>query len=49
MGKYKNEEWKKIDHADTVKDMDYLESEYKLALGQGWMFKRVTEKDLTYA
>lgn len=43
MGKYKNREWEKIDQTETNKDMDYLEGEYKLAFGQGWMFKRIEE------
>ena len=46
IGKYKMNEWKEIDHAETKDDMDYLEGEYKLTMGQGWMFKRVIEKDI---
>jgi hypothetical protein len=45
MGKYKNEEWKELDHTDEDSDCpideqkNYLAGEYKIALGQGWMFK----------
>tara|TARA_Y100000310_G_C20119647_1_gene550870 strand:- start:205 stop:381 length:177 start_codon:yes stop_codon:yes gene_type:complete len=45
MGKYKNEEWKELDHTDEDSDFpideqkDYLKNEYQIALGQGWMFK----------
>lgn len=45
MAKFKNGEWKEIDHTNPDSDFpeqeqkDYLLSEYKLTLGQGWMFK----------
>ena len=43
MGKYKTKDWQKIDQAETKEDMDYLESEYKIELGQGWLFKRIED------
>lgn len=44
LGKYKTNEWKKIDEADNKDDMDFLEEEHKTQHGQGWMFKQVVEE-----
>jgi len=45
MGKLKNGEWQEIEKTNPDSDytlqeqMKYIEQEWKIALGQGWMFK----------
>lgn len=48
MGKFKNGEWQEIDHLELDPNetptqhqnrKDYLEGEWSLAMGQGWMWK----------
>ena len=49
MGKFKTNEWKEIDHLapedsqDLEGDKEYLEGEYRLTMGQGWMFKWIRD------
>ena len=37
-GKMKGGDWEEIDTAET-KDKSYIESEYRMAFGTGWVFK----------
>ena len=45
MGKHKTEEWQELDKTNPDSDytekeqMAYMEKEWRIALGQGWLFK----------
>lgn len=45
LGKFKMQEWKVLDKTDPSSDYPleeqkaYIEGEYRMTLGQGWLFK----------
>lgn len=49
MGKSKNQEWQELDHTNPDSDYtideqrSYLQGEWSIAMGQGWMFKWIDD------